>query len=841
MEEKYDIFIAYHLGTNGLVNEESSYNEALKIEKFLKSNNFRCFLRDPYESSEPYSYTKEKAKCSKMFLIVVNQHIFKKCETIEQGNGRLINTIPHNSHLYDEIQAFLSQFDGKVSGPANGRIQCYCLDDNVMDYEINNLHISLAQMVPLRNMYNLELWMNKVLNKSGIDNEDYRIMNSSLKKEWDCELAMVWGNIFPPSRPSLSELACYKKYFEMVKNNANGDDINVLILGSTIEFRKLAYEESFDVYVVDYNKEYYDAVSKDLPEDLLKKEKLVICDWADMLYSKDLKKNNFDIIIGDLAIGNIKPEKLDAMLNAISELLCSDGFFLGKNLYSFSKDNIREGTIRKMFNDFFDKYDDGTLETAYAHTMYNLSIYATQERGDRKIDFCKIYNKVDEICNRLDKVNSSVHQMYCGESTSFKKKMQLSFYTYPILEIIKKLREKLYLIDTEYGKDVYSNKFPLLIFKKLEFKNKLSYNGHNLSIKINNFVHNLPETDYLQEMSKYISAQYFLVKLSEIFPSMQVNKWNSIFKNIKQQILDTIKVGISEDLVCYIQSYSDEKIEVETTTLKNVDKLEKDHNKLLGETYKLAILVYLTSTLANDYHNSNSLYTLVANKLFGLPDKGRLWEPEGAPWIRAKICLCVKNIYLNLNAEYKKLINDTLEWIITFYDYSLFDWKCEAGSHVDTRSLCCEVLLSYYDKIDNDVIKENIIQVLSSILDAYVLDGKIFETFVMYPIGKGVISAIMNKEKLENKSYVRKITTRIEFFTGLLRIIDFVDDNYSEFKLVLNREINLSIEKDYLIKKLIFFWNEFEKNINLLYKFFNEEEISSIPQIIYSYAEAFKE
>ena len=115
---------------------------------------------------------------------------------------------------------------------------------------------------------------------------------------------------------------------------------------------------------------------------------------------------------------------------------------------------------------------------------------------------------------------------------------------------------------------------------------------------------------------------------------MQQNDWKFIFNNIKEQILDTVKVGISDDLVCFIESYSDKKIENETVNLKNVEKLNCFQNKLLSDTYILAILVYLTSTLTDDYHNSNSLYTLVANKLFSLPSKGNLWEPEEAPWIR---------------------------------------------------------------------------------------------------------------------------------------------------------------------------------------------------------------
>jgi len=66
---------------------------------------------------------------------------------------------------------------------------------------------------------------------------------------WNKNMALAWHNMKEPSRPSKAEINIYGKYFEEVSSKISNPC--VLILGSTIEFRKLALEKCFRATVVD--------------------------------------------------------------------------------------------------------------------------------------------------------------------------------------------------------------------------------------------------------------------------------------------------------------------------------------------------------------------------------------------------------------------------------------------------------------------------------------------------------------------------------------------------------------------------------------------------------------
>ena len=79
----------------------------------------------------------------------------------------------------------------------------------------------------------------------------------SVELDWNAERAKAWHKMKPPSKPSESEINIYRKYFNIKKNQYNP---RVLILGSTVEFRQLAFELGFSVTVVDYSKTYHDII-----------------------------------------------------------------------------------------------------------------------------------------------------------------------------------------------------------------------------------------------------------------------------------------------------------------------------------------------------------------------------------------------------------------------------------------------------------------------------------------------------------------------------------------------------------------------------------------------------
>ncbi len=837
MKKSYDIFIAYHLGKNGPTDEASSYNDALDVKNILDELGYRCFLREPFDSTESYQDTRDVARSSKLFLLVLNKHIKEKCEPHKQGNGKTINILSHNCYVYEEIQGFLNQFGGRTSGEAKGRIQTYCKDDSLFDYEIGDLNQVFAQMIPLRDKKSVCVWATDMIEKTKSDDRKTESIDGI---EWNSDMANVWKSIYPPSRPSQSEIECYRYYFKKVKNNAEVYKPKVLILGSTKEIRMLSAEMGFITTVVDYNENYYQEVSKELPIDIVKQEELVVSNWSDMLMHTKLRNKRFDIIISDLAIGNIKPEKLEVTLENITRLLRKGGYLLGKNLYSFSRDIINRDVIKNMLYNYL-RDTDSTCESAYADTMYNLSIFATQESESRKINFDNIYTMVYQICHELNKTDSCLYEVYCGDKTSFKKKMELSFYTYPLFEVVKIIQKELYFIDTSYGKDSYSKKFPLMVFTKRDDNFDATIQRYNCFKKIKNFVAEVIKQESTTDWSKYISAQYFLVRLTELFVDMKNSNWKSILASIKNSIKENIEVGISEELVCFLDEYRDEKIEHETLYLKNIRNIPDDKNELIGKTYILAVLIYLTSSLTKQYKDINSVFHLVREALFELPDRGDIWQPREAPWIRAKICLSVKNIYNELSQKQKNLIDDTINWIITNYNVYHGDWTCSVGSHVDNRALCCEVLITYYPFIADKRDKQSIMHLVGNILTSYVFDGRIYETYAIYPIGESVIRSIMNDELLRGEPYSKKLTCRIEFLTVLLRMLYFVSEYKEDFQKIYTDPIDYSKEEKFLTRVLVDFWDLFEENYERIRNHLSESEISSIPQVICSLAEAFKD
>lgn len=833
-----DVFISYHLSVDGKWDTpESSYLKALEIKRLFEKMGVSCFLRDPEDATESYRETKVIAQTARKFLLVLNRHIDKKCKEMTQGNGIAVRVLSENCYVYEEISGFLNQYNGKAEGVAKGRIQCYCDDEEYSDEKIEKLHSAFSQMVTIRNTPALERWI-------AYKPQEELAVASAIPKDWDLVMADVWKNIYAPSKPSPSEIESYRSKLQfLAKSNTHGNKLRALIMGSTVEFRILAAQEGFDTVVVDYNEDYYREVSKDLDSSIYYAEQLVVCDWSEMKDHPDLTPNSFDIIIGDLAIGNIHPDNMQAVFEGVFSLLREGGCFLGKNLYSFESDTIDAESIELLIKEYFDTVEEDTCQAAYERTMYDLSVWARQTDKRNKIDFDNIYAMVQKICTELGKTDSKLYEMYCGENTSFKEKMELSFYVYPVYQVAAALEEAgLTLTDTDYGTDVYSPKFPLMVFRKNpreEFN--VEAEKHSLAVKIKSYVMRSARGVYAQQWQKYIASQYFLVKLSDVFAEMKDNKWKDVFNEIKKSLIETVRVCVSEDLTCHIQ-YEDEKIAEETKRIKNVEELTGDAKEIIGKNYTLAVLVYLTSALASNYQKPNSLHELVAEKLLEQQEEGESWEPEEAPWVRAKVCLAVKNIYPTLSDEFKDAVKDTVD-IIALKDADLVDWGCEVGSRVDTKALCTEVLLEYYHLIDDANIRLNILKRLTAIMQRYILNDRMYETFVRHPIGRSVTQNVIADKKLRDKPFAQKLIVRVEFLSVLMRLIDFAKSHAEDLKMV-GVEVDLADlvkQEASLVKVFRRFWRQLEKDKEgmMLVAHMSDCEISSVPQILYSLSKAF--
>ena len=141
---------------------------------------------------------------------------------------------------------------------------------------------------------------------------------------WGKELANIWTNNVAPSRPSCSEICVYTSYLRKLQKEIH-HPIKLLVLGSTPEFRDWGYDENLKVYVVDKSKDYYEQVSRELRHKNLK-ETVFFSSWEDMHFEE-----KFDLIVGDLSIGNIEPHRFDDFLTNIRNSLSNEGVFMGKS------------------------------------------------------------------------------------------------------------------------------------------------------------------------------------------------------------------------------------------------------------------------------------------------------------------------------------------------------------------------------------------------------------------------------------------------------------------------------------------------------------------------------
>lgn len=143
--------------------------------------------------------------------------------------------------------------------------------------------------------------------------------DANLRNPW-LEIGKRWKLYGSPGRPSQSEITIISSYIEnycqqKTKNNDNSA-INILILGSTPEYRdmlvRLGQKYSIYVTLIDIFREMYEQMSA-LTKFPNKEEIFIHGSWLD---KQNFKQEHYDIVLGDLIFGNVtNQEKKIAMEN----------------------------------------------------------------------------------------------------------------------------------------------------------------------------------------------------------------------------------------------------------------------------------------------------------------------------------------------------------------------------------------------------------------------------------------------------------------------------------------------------------------------------------------------
>lgn len=134
---------------------------------------------------------------------------------------------------------------------------------------------------------------------------------------WD--YAEVWDKFPVPARPSEEELVYLEKEIKKL-----GKDINILILGSTIEYRSLCKKLRVIPYVADFDRSVYEVLTN-YSNEKFENENFVEIDWLDIDY-----QDKFDVILGHRPYNVIGKKVLEKFFVKMRKALKPGGVFFCK-------------------------------------------------------------------------------------------------------------------------------------------------------------------------------------------------------------------------------------------------------------------------------------------------------------------------------------------------------------------------------------------------------------------------------------------------------------------------------------------------------------------------------
>lgn len=148
--------------------------------------------------------------------------------------------------------------------------------------------------------------------------------------------AQVWDKFPIPARPCPKELAILEK--ETKKLRVGARKLNLLILGSTIEYRLLAKKLGIKPYVADFSRENYEALTN-YSKEKFEGEHFMQVDWL-----KIEDKNKYDVILGHRPINVISHTQITEFFERMHRALKLGGIFFCRGNIRFpgDKDNLKE-------------------------------------------------------------------------------------------------------------------------------------------------------------------------------------------------------------------------------------------------------------------------------------------------------------------------------------------------------------------------------------------------------------------------------------------------------------------------------------------------------------------
>jgi ubiquinone/menaquinone biosynthesis C-methylase UbiE len=270
---------------------------------------------------------------------------------------------------------------------------------------------------------------------------------------WGKELAKIWTNYLPPCRPSFSEMTIYARYLRKIQNKHPHRKLNLLILGSTSEFRDWGYEENLNVTVIDKSEEYHNQIKWEMKHKNVH-ERFVHQQWQNMNF-----KDEFDLIVGDLAIGNLKKEEISHFLKNIQKALKEDGFFMTKSF--FRKDDYPIKRLDRIFSEYV---KNNLNFHPFPLLIYDITL-SCMDKDSGILNFSHQYNEIYKLYKSglIDK-----NLLDTFSNLGWESNMKFEFYIPTVTEWEEMIKMHLKIYGKEYGEDVYSANFPIYIITKIK-------------------------------------------------------------------------------------------------------------------------------------------------------------------------------------------------------------------------------------------------------------------------------------------------------------------------------------------------------------------------------------
>ena len=204
-------------------------------------------------------------------------------------------------------------------------------------------------------------------------------------QNWHLNHAKAWKIMPSPARPSLGEITIFEKYLLNCYKEKQ-TKLNVLILGSTPEFRDLCNSKIFNVTCIDINAPIYKALTL-LQKSPNKREQFINTNWLTFNNPK-----RYDVIIGDAVTAMFGLGYYEQFFRNMSKHLVHRGYLIIRVPYQNPDFDIEP---KKVIQNYRNLKATNRMNIYTATYNYFAMYYLNKQKSS--ISLSVLYDKIKEL------------------------------------------------------------------------------------------------------------------------------------------------------------------------------------------------------------------------------------------------------------------------------------------------------------------------------------------------------------------------------------------------------------------------------------------------------------